>query len=271
MLLCPTPSSHLSALLNCWSLSSTMTPFRYHFPLSWGRWSNQSEEVSLSAPRAPQRSIALLIEFKCWNVEASYLYTTSACYASVSVSMFAGSGSCRFSYSDPSITVSYSLSSSANTSDGWITLEKIRSLSSPLHPSFPFIPQSLHLLWTPTQCFLLILTSPSQFVIACLPPLYRIPLSLPSCFYQAFHNGTGCGATIFSCCKCVFVLMQNPVHWSAFIWTHSNSISISFISHISPTHAHQHPYVVSFCLLQSSHQQQHCHSSTSPATSHEGR
>lgn len=205
MLLCPTPSSHLSALLNCWSLSSTVTPFRYHFPLGWGRWSNQSEEVSLSAPRAPQRSVALLIKFKCWKVEASYLYTTSACYASVLC--FPGSGSCRFSYSDPSITVSYSLSSSANTSDDWITLEKIRSLSSPLHPSFPFIPQSLHLLWTPTLCFLLILTSPSQFVIACLPPIYLIPLSLPSCCYQAkaFHNGTGDGATIFSCSKCVFV------------------------------------------------------------------
>uniref|UniRef100_A0A3Q2DRU9 Reelin n=1 Tax=Cyprinodon variegatus TaxID=28743 RepID=A0A3Q2DRU9_CYPVA len=38
-----------------------------------------------------------------------------------------GSGSCRFSYSDPSITVSYSLSGNANTSDDWITLEKIRA------------------------------------------------------------------------------------------------------------------------------------------------
>jgi len=38
-----------------------------------------------------------------------------------------GSGSCRFSYSDPSIRVSYSLNGNANTSEDWITLEKIRS------------------------------------------------------------------------------------------------------------------------------------------------
>uniref|UniRef100_G3P6H6 Reelin n=1 Tax=Gasterosteus aculeatus TaxID=69293 RepID=G3P6H6_GASAC len=48
--------------------------------------------------------------------------------STASVLQFAlGSGSCRFSYSDPSITVSYSLSGNANTSDDWITLEKIRA------------------------------------------------------------------------------------------------------------------------------------------------
>uniref|UniRef100_A0A3Q3J4K3 Reelin n=1 Tax=Monopterus albus TaxID=43700 RepID=A0A3Q3J4K3_MONAL len=40
---------------------------------------------------------------------------------------FTGSGSCRFSYSDPSIAVSYSLGGNTNTSAVWITLEKIRS------------------------------------------------------------------------------------------------------------------------------------------------
>ncbi|KAF3855008.1 hypothetical protein F7725_023063 [Dissostichus mawsoni] len=48
--------------------------------------------------------------------------------STASVLQFAlGSGSCRFSYSDPSITVSYSLSGNGNTSDDWITLEKIRA------------------------------------------------------------------------------------------------------------------------------------------------
>ncbi|XP_023204313.1 reelin isoform X1 [Xiphophorus maculatus] len=48
--------------------------------------------------------------------------------STASVLQFAlGSGSCRFSYSDPSITVSYSLSGNTNTSDDWITLEKIRA------------------------------------------------------------------------------------------------------------------------------------------------
>ncbi|MED6232504.1 hypothetical protein ATANTOWER_031377, partial [Ataeniobius toweri] len=48
--------------------------------------------------------------------------------STASVLQFAlGSGTCRFSYSDPSITVSYCLSANANTSDDWITLEKIRA------------------------------------------------------------------------------------------------------------------------------------------------
>ncbi|XP_077424138.1 reelin isoform X2 [Vanacampus margaritifer] len=47
--------------------------------------------------------------------------------STASVLQFAlGSGSCRFSYSDPSIIVSYSLNGNANNSD-WITLEKIRA------------------------------------------------------------------------------------------------------------------------------------------------
>lgn len=44
------------------------------------------------------------------------------------ISLFPGSGSCRFSYADPSITVSYSQSASTNGSDDWVTMEKIRSL-----------------------------------------------------------------------------------------------------------------------------------------------
>lgn len=66
-----------------------------------------------------------------------------------------GSGSCRFSYSDPSITVSYSLGGNANTSDDWITLEKIRSLSLTLSllAFSSSIPQSFHLLQTPALPF----------------------------------------------------------------------------------------------------------------------
>lgn len=40
--------------------------------------------------------------------------------------LFLGSGSCRFSYSDPSITVSYSKNSSAD----WTQLEKIRFVTA---------------------------------------------------------------------------------------------------------------------------------------------
>uniref|UniRef100_A0A3Q2U7U2 Reelin n=1 Tax=Fundulus heteroclitus TaxID=8078 RepID=A0A3Q2U7U2_FUNHE len=48
--------------------------------------------------------------------------------STASVLQFAlGSGSCRFSYSDPSIAVSYCLSGNANASDDWITLEKIKA------------------------------------------------------------------------------------------------------------------------------------------------
>uniref|UniRef100_A0A3B5MEA1 Reelin n=1 Tax=Xiphophorus couchianus TaxID=32473 RepID=A0A3B5MEA1_9TELE len=50
--------------------------------------------------------------------------------STASVLQFALSGSCRFSYSDPSITVSYSLSGNTNTSDDWITLEKIAPTNS---------------------------------------------------------------------------------------------------------------------------------------------
>uniref|UniRef100_H3BXG0 Reelin n=1 Tax=Tetraodon nigroviridis TaxID=99883 RepID=H3BXG0_TETNG len=48
--------------------------------------------------------------------------------STASVLQFAlGSGSCRFSYADPSIIVSYSLTGTTNTSDDWVTLEKIRA------------------------------------------------------------------------------------------------------------------------------------------------
>uniref|UniRef100_A0AAR2LAD7 Reelin n=1 Tax=Pygocentrus nattereri TaxID=42514 RepID=A0AAR2LAD7_PYGNA len=52
------------------------------------------------------------------------LTTVALNTSTASVLQFAfGSGSCRFSYSDPSILVSYSL----NSSDEWITLDKIRA------------------------------------------------------------------------------------------------------------------------------------------------
>lgn len=69
------------------------------------------------------------------------------------ISLFPGSGSCRFSYADPSITVSYSLSASTNGSDDWVTMEKLRSLPSNS-------PQSLHLLQSPPS----LLTIPLQHI-----------------------------------------------------------------------------------------------------------
>lgn len=132
-----------------------MTPFKHHFPLGWGRecGSNQSEEATQPCPTAPQglhRIIALMIKFKGWIKEASSLYKSVLTVIYV-CPLCVGSGSCRFSYSDPSITVSYSLSGVANTSDDWITLEKIRFLSC----SFFLIPipQSFHLLWSSTLYF----------------------------------------------------------------------------------------------------------------------
>lgn len=73
------------------------------------------------------------------------LFTVPLNTSTASVLQFAlGSGSCRFSYSDPSITVSYSLSAIGNTSDEWVALEKIRapSNSSTVVHLLPLPPQS---------------------------------------------------------------------------------------------------------------------------------
>uniref|UniRef100_A0A3B3HK60 Reelin n=1 Tax=Oryzias latipes TaxID=8090 RepID=A0A3B3HK60_ORYLA len=58
------------------------------------------------------------------------LTTVALNTSTASVLQFALSGSCRFSYSDPSITVSYSLISTTNTSDDWITLGQIAPTNS---------------------------------------------------------------------------------------------------------------------------------------------
>lgn len=66
-------------------------------------------------------------------------------------SLVAGSGSCRFSYADPSITVSYSLTTTTNTSDDWVILEKIRSASSLMNPTvFPSVTDPRSLFSLPT-------------------------------------------------------------------------------------------------------------------------
>uniref|UniRef100_A0A3B3ZR84 Reelin n=1 Tax=Periophthalmus magnuspinnatus TaxID=409849 RepID=A0A3B3ZR84_9GOBI len=64
--------------------------------------------------------------------------------STASILQFALSGSCRFSYADPSITVSYSLSAIGNSSDDeWITLEKIAPTnSSTVVHLLPLPPQS---------------------------------------------------------------------------------------------------------------------------------
>ncbi|MCI4379295.1 hypothetical protein PGIGA_G00226400 [Pangasianodon gigas] len=69
------------------------------------------------------------------------LITVALNTSTASVLQFAlGSGSCRFSYSDPSIIVSYRL----NNSSGWTTLEKIRA---PTNSS-----TVVHLLTVPPSC-----------------------------------------------------------------------------------------------------------------------
>lgn len=75
------------------------------------------------------------------------IYLFSVCLCSP------GSGSCRFSYSDPRITVSYSLSGNANSSEDWITLETIRSLPKP------------------SSAFLLIIVLPFVLYLLVSPPL----------------------------------------------------------------------------------------------------
>lgn len=83
---------------------------------------NLSENASTGSRKTSEKDLGIL--------------SSSVCYSDPVLSpLFPGSGSCRFSYADPSIIVSYSLSGTTNTSDDWITLEKIRSVSFLMHPT----------------------------------------------------------------------------------------------------------------------------------------
>lgn len=73
-----------------------------------------------------------------------------------------GSGLCRFSYSDPDIVISFSL----NSSDDWITLERIRSVSFPP--------------WLESHDLLLLLILSSLLHIEFHPP---VPPSVTDTFY----------------------------------------------------------------------------------------